>query len=189
MLNNQAALYAGVQAVAIGDFESIATVTVGAGGSSSISFTSIPSSYSHLQIRMMARCGSTAGGGNYLSMNFNSDAGSNYSYHAMNTEGAGSASAAGLASQGTVYLQRIANDNDTSGTQGVLITDILNYASTSINKTVRSLGGFDANGSGRIYINSSVWLNASNAISSITIAPESSVFKEYSSFALYGIKG
>jgi hypothetical protein len=34
---------------AAGDFESIATVTVGSGGSAVISFTSIPSTYAHLQ--------------------------------------------------------------------------------------------------------------------------------------------
>ena len=34
-----------------GDFESIATVTVGGGGAASIEFTSIPGTYQHLQIR------------------------------------------------------------------------------------------------------------------------------------------
>lgn len=173
----------------MGDYESIATVTVGSGGASTITFSSIPSTYSHLQLRIMARCGSTAGGGNYLAMNFNSDAGSNYTYHALNGEGSGSASALGLASQTTVYLQRIANDSNASGTNGVIVTDILDYASVNKYKTVRSLGGFDANGSGRIYLNSAVWMNSTTAISSIVIVPEASTFNQYSSFALYGIKG
>jgi hypothetical protein len=36
-------------------FESIQTVTVGAGGASSISFTSIPATYASLQIRYLAQ--------------------------------------------------------------------------------------------------------------------------------------
>jgi hypothetical protein len=34
------------------DFDSIATTTVGAGGASTITFSSIPSTYRHLQIRL-----------------------------------------------------------------------------------------------------------------------------------------
>jgi len=45
----------GSAAPQVGDFESIATVTVGAGGSSEINFTSIPSTYQHLQIRILSR--------------------------------------------------------------------------------------------------------------------------------------
>ena len=38
-----------------GSYESIATVTVGSGGSSYIEFTSIPGTYTHLQIRGILR--------------------------------------------------------------------------------------------------------------------------------------
>ena len=38
-----------------GDFESIATVTIGSGGASNAEFTSIPSTYKHLQIRASIR--------------------------------------------------------------------------------------------------------------------------------------
>jgi len=48
-------LLAGNTAYIPGDFQSISTVTVGAGGSSSITFNSIPSTYSHLQIRALSR--------------------------------------------------------------------------------------------------------------------------------------
>ena len=56
MLNNIVALLGNGAAAGGGtSYESIATVTVGAGGSSSISFTSIPSTYKHLQIRAITR--------------------------------------------------------------------------------------------------------------------------------------
>lgn len=186
MLNNIAGLLSDGGGAA-NSYESIMTVPVGAGGASSIDFTSISSAYKHLQIRIMARNGSTASGGNYLGMRFNSDSGSNYTYHALQGDGS-SATAAGLASQNTVYLQRMANNNDASSIYGVLVVDLLDYANTNKYKTVRNLGAYDANGSGRIYLSSSVWMNTA-AISSISITPESSTFAQYSSFALYGIKG
>jgi hypothetical protein len=74
-------------AAAAGDYESIATVTVGSGGSSSISFTSIPSTYQHLQVRAIQRCSS---GVNNLQMQLNSDTGNNYSTHRLGGTGAGS---------------------------------------------------------------------------------------------------
>ena len=49
---------------AVGDYQSIATVTVGGAGSTSIDFTSIAGTYSHLQIRCLARA-STGGAVDY----------------------------------------------------------------------------------------------------------------------------
>ena len=63
-------------------FESIATVTVGGTAQSTISFTSIPSTFTHLQIRGIARdSGSLAY--SYFGVRFNSDSGSNYRDHYM----------------------------------------------------------------------------------------------------------
>ena len=41
----------------LNSYESIATVTVGAGGTSTITFSSIPTGYTHLQIRGIAQIG------------------------------------------------------------------------------------------------------------------------------------
>lgn len=169
-----------------GDYQAIMTATVDSSGAATIDLTSIPQTFKHLQIRALARCGSTASGGNYLSMRFNGDSGSNYTYHALQGDGS-SATAAGLASQNTVYLQRMANNNDASGIYGALVVDLLDYSNIAKYKTVRDLGAYDANGSGRIYLSSSTWMNTA-AITSISIAPESSTFNQYSQFALFGLK-
>lgn len=169
-----------------GAYDALATVTVPSGGAASINFVGIPTGYKHLQIRMMARCGSTASGGNYINMRFNADSGSNYTYHALQGDGS-SATATGLASQNAIYLQRIANNNDASNIQGVLVTDILDYQNTNKYKTIRNLGAYDANGSGRIYFSSSVWMN-SGTVTSFELTPEASTFNQYSQFALYGVK-
>jgi hypothetical protein len=39
---------------AVGDYESIATVSVGGGGAADVEFTSIPGTYTHLQIRALS---------------------------------------------------------------------------------------------------------------------------------------
>jgi hypothetical protein len=178
----------GGAAAAAGDYESIATVTVGSGGSSSISFTSIPSTYQHLQIRLIARSDRTAINNDYLEMTFNSDTGASYSFHQLLGDGS-TASANSGTSQNNILVSRIATTGGSASIFGGILLDILDYDNTSKYKTTRSLGGADQNGSGLIYFNSGLWMNTS-AITSITLKPSSTyVFQQYSSFALYGIKG
>jgi len=56
----------------------ISSVTVGAGGASSIDFTSIPSTYTDLRLVVSLRSGSS-GTSRGLSFTLNNDAGTNYS--------------------------------------------------------------------------------------------------------------
>ena len=170
-------------------FESIATVTVGAGGSTTISFSSIPSTYKHLQIRCIAKNTYTAAAGNdNLTIQFNSDTASNYSRHALYGTGS-SALAFGLtnttfAGAGIEPRSNAAEANVFGGS----IIDILDYADTNKYKTVRSLSGSDRNGAGDIYLVSGNWRSTS-AVTSITMGTDLNPFAQYSSFALYGIKG
>jgi hypothetical protein len=159
-----------------GSFESIASVDVGAGGSSTITFSSIPSTYTHLQIRMTSlQTNATSGG----TMSFNSDTTtSNYYYHYL--LGNGSAASAG-AGQDRPYAPW--NSGSSSG-PGATIVDILDYSNTNKYKTLRALNGYDLNGSGAILLTSNLWSNTA-AISTITIT--SAGFLQYSSFALYGV--
>ena len=185
MLNVISGLY-GTGGVA-NSYESIQTVTVGAGGSSTITFSSIPSTYKHLQLRILAATTTAAGDGAYFNIRFNSDSGTNYSYHDLFGNGS-SVTASGLATQTAIYGQRLSEANLTSIFGGVVM-DVLDYASVNKNKTVRSLGGYDANGSGSIYLISGAWYNSSTAINTIVLTPDANNFAQYSSFALYGIKG
>jgi len=76
MLNNTVALLDSGVAAAVGDYESISTVTVTAGGGqASVEFTSIVGTYKHLQIRYMARCAGAYGAADPSAMRgeFNSD--------------------------------------------------------------------------------------------------------------------
>lgn len=169
-------------------YESIATTTVGSGGASTITFSSIPSTYTHLQIRGLVRT-NRATNPDGLFIKFNSDSGTNYAWHDLNGDGASAAASAG-SSDTAGQIQRFTGANQTASSFGVFITDILDYKSTNKYKTVRSLGGYDANGSGRIDLISSLWMNSASAITQIDISStSSSTIQQYSSFALYGIKG
>ena len=172
-----------------GSYDALATVTVPSGGASSIVFSSIPSTYTHLQIRGIAK-DAGANNNNTASpyLNINNDSGSNYAIHALRGDGS-NATAFGYASQSSITLYGAGIGNATSSIFGGFITDILDYT-TNKNKTVRTLAGNDSNGVGvnHISLSSGVWLST-NAINSLTITSASSGnFAQYSSFALYGVK-
>jgi len=167
-------------------YESIATTTVGSGGSASVTFSSIPSTYSHLQIRIMGRT-DRAAVYDAVRLRFNSDTGANYTEHGLYGDGVTIASYGNASATGS-YTYRVAGASAPSNIQGVIIIDILDYVNTNKYKTLRSLGGVDANTSGgNLYFNSGLWMNTA-AITNIVLEPIAS-FQQYSSLALYGIKG
>lgn len=167
---------------AANSYESIATRTA-TGGETSFTFTSIPSTYKHLQIRTIFKPSAIC----WLAAQFNSDTGLNYSYHSM--RGNGSATSAEASTSTNLMLLHLYLPTPATNVFGGGVTDILDYTNTSKNTTVRALGGTDANGSGSIDFASNAWLNT-NAVTSITLTTNNgSTFTAGSSFALYGIKG
>jgi hypothetical protein len=177
-------------------FESIQTITVGAEGQSTVVFSSIPQTFKHLQIRAMATTPSV--NGIYDQTTFNSDTGSNYSFHFL--EGRPDLSPTARASSGVsqshVRLFAWGSGPYGTGTTGwpaVGIADILDYTDTNKYTTIRGLGGGDSNSTvSSVGLTSGSWRNT-NAITSITLTAfavgSATTFGQYSSFALYGIKG
>jgi hypothetical protein len=174
-------------AVAGGDYESIATVTVGSSGQSTISFTSFPSTYKHLQLRGIYRDTWTAGGIGEFYVYPNSDTSASYSSHWVQGNGS-SASAAGLSSRSDgMFLGQGVRSGSLADTFGTFVIDILDYADTNKFKTARALSGADLNGSGTVLFQSALW-QKTTAISSLNITANGVGFAQYSQFALYGIK-
>ena len=175
-------------------YESIATVTVGGGGAADITFSSIPSDYTHLQIRGIARSTNGSVNGINIYVRFNSDTGSNYSYHGLTTyQGASAAvEAFGGANSTFALAGTMPNSGLLSNMFNATVIDVLDYANVNKYKTTRSLSGYDMNGAvtGYNYLGlySSNWRSTS-AISTITLLGASDNFAQYSQFALYGIKG
>ena len=170
-----------------GAFESIATLN-GNGSAASITFSSIPSTYNHLQIRMIVRDG--ASNNSQYQLWFNSGASATYATHII--RGNGSTAYAGAFGVGGTEMQYAAQTTATTANVfGASIIDIIDYASTSKNKTVRAFNGYNNNttGSGYVYLVSSLWVSTS-AVNAITIYNSNNDGLEIgSTFALYGIKG
>ena len=166
-------------------------VQVGSGGAADVTFSSIPSTYKHLQVRALMRNTRTSDRVGSPFMRFNSDTGTNYYYHRLYGDGsAAGADAPGSASTSIVGLG-VATDLNTAGIFGVGVWDILDYANTNKYKTTRLLSGIDNNrttDAGYASISSGVW-NNTNAITSVTLLPNVNIWSEGSTFALYGIKG
>lgn len=167
-------------------FESIATAT-GTGSSNTITFSSIPSTYQHLQIRWLSRSTRTANADS-LQVTLNS-ASSTYAAH--NLYGDGSTVVASDAN-GLSYITLLSGStaaNRATGIMGVGILDIHDYASTTKAKTLRAFHGYDTNGAGITVLDSGLWTSTS-AITSITfVVGTSGNFTTDTTFALYGIKG
>lgn len=176
--------------VASGSFESIATLN-GTGTSALVTFSSIPSTYKHLQIRTSIRNLTTGTSFRTVYGLLNGDSGTNYTRHGLVGDGSAisiSNTAAG-SSPGFQMLNAAADGSSTANVMGVAIIDILDYASTSKYKTIRMSTGVDFNGSGRTAIVSSLWLSTS-AVNSISFEdPVGNGFTTSSTFSLYGIKG
>ena len=164
-----------------GSYDAIGTVVVGSGGQSTVTFSSIPSTYKHLQIRGIGIT-STAATSHRIRMN--SDTGSNYAVHYLLGDG-GSASAGAITSTTNGFISTSPNSTIYPG---ISVCDILDYSNTNKYKTTRSLGGGDMNGAGGyVVLYSSVWMNTA-AITSLTLFPGLGNFSEYTQFDLYGIK-
>lgn len=171
----------------LGDFSQIATTTVGAGGATEIVFSSIPQTYTHLQIRGIARTSRVSSPTqDAIKIQFNSDTATNYSNHYI--LGDGSTASSGASTSSASMFADGFTSSDVSYF-GVGIIDILDYINTNKYKTIRSLSGWDSNGAGRVWFESGNW-RSTNAVTSIKLSPNTGPnFNQYSSFALYGIKG
>lgn len=168
----------------IGSYDSIATTTLGS-TTATVTFSSIPATYTHLQIRCLTRS-SYADNGDNVYMQLNGDSASSYAWHRL--IGSGASASAGTNSGVTLGLISInAASTANASTFGAAVIDILDYTNTNKKRTVRGLGGYDANGSGYVSYNSVGYFNTT-AVTSITLGTSAS-FAQNSTFALYGIKG
>lgn len=178
-------------AVAGGGFESIASTTLGT-DTATITFSSIPADYQHLQIRMISRMNAYNANANIVSyLRFNGDSSTTYWFHWL--EGNGSAASAGGTSNTRINIRSSVMDTNNSNVNAfaVALIDIHDYANASKNTTVRYLAGNDKNTSDaayRITAGSGLW-PVTTAVNSISLTNEIDKYEAGSTFALYGIKG
>ena len=171
-------------------FESIATATVGSSGQSTITFSSIPQTYTHLQIRGILksnRPSSDYSGWAWVSVNGSQG----NKYHTLYCDGSSISSYTGTpATDVGLILSATGSTSAASNIFSTCIIDILDYKNTNKTKVLRMFSGAETNTSGAIMTFTSYLVNSTSAITSISIGgTDSTNLLQYSSLALYGIKG
>ncbi len=189
-LEKYTSFYAGLSGSFLGDFESIATVTVSGTSTYYATFDNIPGGYQHLQVRGITRGNNTSDYQCYIA--FNSDRGNNYARHQLEGTGA-SVFANAQASTDAANAGRQTTSDANSSMYGATIIDILDYESTTKNKTVRVLSGADTNNTlsgtknGSIAVLSGLWMNTA-AITRIDLFAGVPNWGDKTTFSLYGVR-
>jgi hypothetical protein len=157
-------------------------------GASSVTFSSIPQDFKHLQVRFITKS-STSSSTRVLKLQMNGDTGNNYAAHVL--EGGGSSVQSGAFTTGTIngIFASVSTGSAVANAWPAGVMDVLDYASTAKNTTISAFSGF-AGASGEIsqvYLRSGFWLNTA-AVTSLNFS-DSSNWLAGSRFSLYGIRG
>lgn len=168
-------------------YTAIASVTVGSGGAANMEFTNIPGTYTDLQVWLSTRTNR----GNEVdafSVAMNNDTtASNYRFTGAFQTGGGVST-----NTYNTYFEELAwtsGNNATASCFGVSSFYIADYASTTKHKPVSVNGGGENNGTNaRTGMAAFVW-KSNSAITSLKFLPISgTLFQQYSTATLYGIK-
>jgi hypothetical protein len=174
-------------------FTLIASSTVGAGGAANIAFTSIPSTYTDLCVKISSRSDRNVFNWTNIKVQFNSST-SGYTYINLIGDGATASSVNntndGEGSTGIMVLAQSQATN-TANTFGNVELYIPNYASSN-NKSMSADGASETNATAAgMGLTAGLWSNTA-AITSITLIPQiggtAFNFLQYSTAYLYGIK-
>ena len=166
-------------------YVAIATVTVGSGGANTIVFSSIPATYTDLELKLSARSSRNAGAHSGLYVKFNTST-TGYSFRCLEVNDTNVRST----NNASQVMATINQDTDTASTFSNLSMYIPNYAGSN-NKSL-SIDEVTENNSSSTYqlgMIAGLWSNSS-AITDITLTVENGSFdfKQYSTATLYGIK-
>ena len=166
----------------------IASSTVGAGGASTIDFTSIPQTYIDLVLKVSARS-SYSNPWVSIGLKFNgAAAGTNFSWREL--DGSGSAVASGNGT-GDIYAGDFVGSTATANTFSNVEIYIPNYSSSSIYKSVSTDSVTENNATAAVTLLSAGLWSSTAAITSLSMRLYSGVagtISQYSTAYLYGIK-
>ena len=169
----------------------ISSVTVGAGGASSIDFTSIPATYTDLNLVISSRSNRSNYPADEIAVTFNNNTSAIYSVRNLYGLGSSGSQASASNSGQTSLLSALIGEGDysaTANTFGNVSMYVPNYAG-STNKSISGDSVTENNA-----FTAAAWLGAglfasTAVISSIKLAPQNgTTFLQYSTAYLYGIK-
>ena len=162
----------------------IAAVNLTSGSASSMDFTSIPSTYTDLNLLITAR--GTSGGEDSITMKINGLTTSIYSQRAAEGNGAAASSFNQSGVNTAVRAGIMDGSTDTSNSFSSTSIYLPNYAS-AYNKSVSIDSAPETNGT-TAYMNLIAYQVATTgAITSISLYPNTGSFAQHSSATLYGI--
>lgn len=153
------------------------------GSAASVTFSSLSayaSTYQHLQFRVVGQSSRAADNDN-LTMRFNGDSSTNYSFHRLSAQ-------TSVVSNAGTNQTRISIPGFGASFPSYFsghVIDILDFANSSKYTTVRALGGV---GPVLVGLFSGSWRNTA-AVDSVTFDTDvAGDIKQYSRFSLYGVK-
>lgn len=172
---------------AAGAYELISSSILGSSATSVTFDTSSLSAYKHLQVRMTARSDRASSGAQATIVLNNDTAGTNWSYHILTGSGSGVGSSGFADTNG--YVGTVPASTIESNVFAGIVFDLLDFGSTSKNKTIRSFSGYMSSTGKGVNLNSTAWRNTA-AVTSLKIECGSAAnFITGSRFSLYGIVG
>jgi hypothetical protein len=176
------------QGISTTSYESISTVSLTSGTQATIDFTSIPSTFKHLQLRCVARLSDGGGGFGGAKLMFNNDTViGNYTYRRVigNND-----NASAYAQVDLEFTVRAALAGISTGIFSPSIVNIYDYSDSNKRTTMNNITGGDRNSTleNVIGLYGQMW-NNTTTVNSIQLTPSQGSFAQYSHFALYGIKG
>jgi len=151
-----------------------------------VTFSSIPSTYKSLQLRVLARETYASPSVTYNS-NLTLNSNTNYTLHYLQGNN-NSITAVGQTGNNVAYSYGVPSGSTLANTYGAAIIDIIDYSSTTKYKTIKSISGADVNNGtyNKIQINSALSLDTT-AVTTITFNKATSAFDVGSTFSLYGV--
>lgn len=184
-------MLAGNAAFIPSSFELIASTTVGAGGTSTITFDNIPQTYVSLEIWGLVKTEATGAADYHMRMNNDSGA-SNYAWYAG--YGPSGSNQATLGNYSTTYITSVngAARGDNS-VWGATIWTIPDYSKNTKFKQINHWGGFSTNGGSGInfatgFYGSGLWKNSAAITRLDFIQTSPTDFNQYSIISLFGLK-
>lgn len=136
----------------------IASQVMANSSNSIVDFTSIPQTFNHLQIRWTVRIAQSSP--SYYGVYFNNDTtAGNYIQQGVSGDGASVGSSYITNNQAAIAQCVMPNTTHMANNFGTIICDIFDYSSTTKNKAVKWMWGFDSNGSGATGLSANTWLS------------------------------
>lgn len=178
---------AGAAGSAGGAYSLISTTTLGV-NTTTVTFSSITSSYAHLMLRVTGRNTGANVSDNFW-VQFNSDTAGNYDYQLLQANSA-SATAANAVNQTSAPIGDLSGANAPAGHCGAFDSTVFNYTNTSFFKVVVS-NGFVSQGTGLTKWFNERWTAHWRSTAAITrldlFFPSGNQFASGSILTLYGV--